>query len=220
MPDPMSVLVLDAAGAGCLAAVVRDGQAVAERRFDAARGQAAALPALAAAVLAEAGVAPGALGLIGVTVGPGSFTGLRAALSLAHGLALAAGVPLVGVTSGEALAESAPPPPGRAVWTAQPARRGHVVLERDTIASYPLDALPLPDGPIALAGEAAAEVLAALAARGADALLLLRTPSAAGLARAALRRHAGELPPRPAQPLYAEAPQARPAGPALRPAPA
>ena len=42
----------------------------------------------------------------------------------------------------------------------------------------------------------------------------------AGVARAALRRHRGGLPPRPAHPSYAEPPQARPAGPAGRPAPA
>lgn len=220
------VLVLDAAGTGCLAALVRDGRVVAERRSDAARGQAAALPAMAAAVLAEAGVRPAALALIGVTVGPGGFTGLRAALSFAHGLALASGVPLVGVTTGEALAEEVRVPPGRVLWVAQASRRGHVYLERDgAVASFALDAPPLPPGPVALAGEAAPEAAAALAAHGADALALdARRPGAAGLARAASRRHRsearGEVPPRPAQPLYAEPPQARPGGPAPRPAPA
>lgn len=219
------VLVLDAAGAGCLAALVRDGRAVVQRRLDEARGQAAALPALAAAVLAEAGVRPAALDLIGATVGPGGFTGLRAALSFAHGLALASGVPLVGVTIGEALAEELHVPPGRALWVAQSSRRGHVYLERDgAVTSYALDALPAAPEPVALAGEAAAETAAVLLSRGADASALdARRPGAAGLARAALRRHRaearGELPPRPAQPLYAEPPQARPAGPALRPAP-
>ena len=48
------------------------------------------------------------LDLIAVTVGPGSFTGIRAGLALAHGIALAAGVPIVGVTVGEALADSLP----------------------------------------------------------------------------------------------------------------
>ena len=48
------------------------------------------------------------LDLVAVTVGPGSFTGIRAALALAHGLALAAGVPVIGVTVGEALADALP----------------------------------------------------------------------------------------------------------------
>ena len=43
--------MLDAAGTGCLAALVRDGRVAAERRSDAMRGQAAALPAMAAVVL-------------------------------------------------------------------------------------------------------------------------------------------------------------------------
>lgn len=228
MPDGIpggatgAVLVLDAAGTGCLAALVRDGRVVAERRSGETRGQAALLPVMTEAVLAEAGVRPAALALIGVIVGPGGFTGLRAALSFAHGVALASGVPLAGVTAGEALAEEVHPPPGRALWVAQASRRGHVYLERDgAVASFALDALPRPPGPVALAGESAAEIAAVLRAGGADALALdARWPGAAGLARAALRRHRGGLPPRPAHPLYAEPPQARPAGPAARPAPA
>ena len=61
MPVPSSaageVLVLDAAGAGCSVALVRDGRVASERRSDAMRGQASALPAMAAAVLAGGGMA-------------------------------------------------------------------------------------------------------------------------------------------------------------------
>ena len=49
----MRVLVLDASGAGGLAALVVDGAVIAERRLIAARGVPAALPALAQAVLAQ-----------------------------------------------------------------------------------------------------------------------------------------------------------------------
>lgn len=205
----MRVLVLDASGAGGLAALVVDGAVIAERRLMAARGVPAALPALAQAVLAEAGVMPAELGLIGAVVGPGSFTGVRAALAFAHGLALASGVALVGVTVGEALAGQAAP--GRALWMASDSRRGRVFLERGEDAeSVALDALPLPPGPVAVAGALAIAVASRLAARGADVRLLpARRADAAGIARAATLRHRGELPPRAAQPLYVDPPEAR-----------
>ena len=82
-----------------------------------------------------------------MTVGPGSFTGIRAGLALAHGIALAAGVPVVGVTVGEALADSLPYLGERQLWVAIDSRRGRVFLERDdTVVATPLDALPTPDG--------------------------------------------------------------------------
>ncbi len=54
------------------------------------------MPALVAA-LEQAGLNAGHLSAVAVTRGPGSFTGLRVGLAVAKGLALACGVPLVGV---------------------------------------------------------------------------------------------------------------------------
>ena len=204
----MLVLTLDAALPGCSAGVVRDGAVLAERRMTGARGHAGALPAMAAAVLAEAGVGAAALALVAVTVGPGSFTGLRAALALAHGIGLAAGVPVVGVTVGEALDG---PPGGRLHWTAVDTRRGRVFLEvAGEVRSAALDRLPLPSGPVRVGGDAAIPVVACLSAAGCDAVVGATMPAPAGIAAAALRRAEAGLPPRPAQPLYVDPPEARP----------
>ena len=100
------------------------------RLTDATQGHAALLPVMARDVLAEAAMRATSLDLVAVTVGPGSFTGIRAGLALAHGIALAAGVPVVGVTVGEALADSLPYLGERHLWVAIDSRRGRIFLER------------------------------------------------------------------------------------------
>ncbi len=165
---------------------------------------------MARAVLAQADIVPRQLIMVAVTIGPGSFTGIRAALSLAHGIALAAKVPIVGVTVGEALTV---PDNGRQQWVAVDTRRGRVFLDRGFgVAAVELDALPDPGGPVSLAGDAAIAVASRLAARGVDVLLLPgRMPSPAGVAAAARRRSSAGPDTRSVQPLYVDLPEARPA---------
>jgi tRNA threonylcarbamoyladenosine biosynthesis protein TsaB len=55
-------------------------------------------------VMAWSGVQPASLAALAVSIGPGSFTGLRVALSLAKGMALAHGLPLIGVPTLDATA--------------------------------------------------------------------------------------------------------------------
>ena len=209
-------LTLDAALSGCSVGVVGPEGVVSEAGQAGRRGHAAALPEMARAVMQRAG--SGTFSTVVVTTGPGSFTGLRAALALAHGIGLGAGISVVGVTVGEALAAQAPP--GRDVWAAIDTRRGRVFLERHgQVESFALDSLPDPSGSVAIVGDAAIAVASRLAARGADVLLMdARRPSPAGIAAAAAKRQASGQPPRPAQPLYVDPPEARP-GPATRPAP-
>lgn len=217
----MMLLAIDGALARCSAALWRDGVVIAQAEHDAARGQAALLPPLVAQILAQAGIAGTALDAVAVGIGPGGFTGLRAALSLAEGLAAAAGVPLIGVTTGEALVAALPPArrQGRAVWSVIDNRRGSILLERFAPGSatpegppemLTLDSLPRPSGPVAMVGDAAAQVAARLAARESDVMLTdARLPEARALALIAAARLTGALAPRNAAPLYAEPPAVR-----------
>jgi tRNA threonylcarbamoyladenosine biosynthesis protein TsaB len=96
------VLAFDCAVTGLAVAVVRDGAALASHRAE-GRDQAATLLPAIVATLEQAGVARRELALIAVTVGPGSFTGVRVGLAAARGLAVALGVPLAGIATTAAL---------------------------------------------------------------------------------------------------------------------
>jgi tRNA threonylcarbamoyladenosine biosynthesis protein TsaB len=202
--------------ARCSVGVSVAGEMVASAMQDVARGHAAILPPMAAAALCDAGLAADDLDAVIATVGPGSFTGLRAALSLAHGLALGAGCPVVGVTVGEALAEAVADRlpaglAGRMVWSAINQQRGQVFLETaDGVHTTALAALPRPAGPVAVAGDAAQAVACRLAARGTNVMLTrFRLPAPADIARVGARRLAGEIAARAAQPLYVDPPATR-----------
>lgn len=218
----MQILALDAALARCSAGVAIDGALAAVRQAEGERGAAIILPRMAAEVLAVAGLAAASLDLIAVTVGPGSFTGLRAALALAHGLALASGRPLAGVTTGKALADALPDLGERTLWVAIDDRRGGVFLEREGIlARIAVEAIPTPAGPVAVAGDAAVAVAARLAARGHDVLLTdQRLPHPLHIARAAAALLAAGPPLRPAQPLYVAPPATHAPRHPVRPPPA
>ena len=212
----MRILAIEGALARCSVALVAGGTVLAVRREDAARGHPALLPRFVAEVLAETSIAATTLDAVAVGVGPGGFTGLRAALALAEGLAQAAGRPLIGATTGEALAAALPDghAAGRAIWAAIDNRRGRVVLEcfapgvatPDQPLVAPLDSLPVAGGPVLVLGDAADAVAALLAARGDVAEALPGLPCAESIARVAARRLAGGLPSRGAAPLYADPP--------------
>jgi tRNA threonylcarbamoyladenosine biosynthesis protein TsaB len=97
----MLILAIDTALDACAAAVLDTdaSKIVAQESQPMKRGHAEALMPLIARVMKESGVAFTALDRIAVTNGPGSFTGLRVGLSAARGIALAAGKPVVGLTT-------------------------------------------------------------------------------------------------------------------------
>jgi tRNA threonylcarbamoyladenosine biosynthesis protein TsaB len=214
----MRILVLDSALARCMAAFVIDGVVTVQRDEGRRQGHEAVLPVMAQEVMREAGAG---MDLVAVTVGPGSFTGIRAGLALAHGIALGLGVTAIGVSVGEAIADAFPRLGDRELWIVTGSRRGHIFLERSTgIVSLAEDALPVPAGKVAVAGGAALQVAARLAAIGANVMLTdARFAWPRHIAAVAARRHDGTLPARAAQPVYVDPPEAKLPSGGLRPPP-
>ena len=218
----MRILAIEGALARCSAAIVADGAVLAAEGEDAARGHPSLLPAMAQRALDRAGIAATALDVIAVGVGPGGFTGLRAAIALAQGFGLGTGRPVIGVTSGEALVAALPSgiPRDRPVWSVLDNRRGAVFAELfaagGIMPSAPpqvlgLAELPWDDGQPIVVGDASALVLAEAARRGVDAVPGGAVmPDAVGVARVAALRLAGAIPAREARPLYVEPPSVRP----------
>ena len=116
------MLAFDCAVSGLAVAVVRDGNPLAVLK-EGGRDQAARLLPAIETALDQAGVARRMLSLIAVTVGPGSFTGVRVGLAAARGLAVGLGVPLAGVSTNAVLLAQAKPR-DRAIVSAIDSRLG------------------------------------------------------------------------------------------------
>jgi tRNA threonylcarbamoyladenosine biosynthesis protein TsaB len=203
----MIVLGLDTCLSACSVAVV-DGERILAARSEAmARGHQERLAPLTAEVMAQAGQAFDRIERVGVTVGPGSFTGLRVGLAFAKGLAAALGVPAVGVGVLEALATSEP---HGLTFAVLDARRGQVYLQafEDGQALMAPDVLPVEVAAARMA-EISAGRPATLIGSGAG---LLGDPDAAspvGADPAVVARLAANRPALAPKPLYLRAPDAR-----------
>ena len=100
----MKILALDTATTSCSVAVTNDGSLCAEMTLRKNQTHSRHLMATIDSVLEKAGCSVGDLDGFAVTIGPGSFTGLRIGISTIKGLALAADKPVVGISSLESLA--------------------------------------------------------------------------------------------------------------------
>ncbi len=98
------VLGIETSGTLTGAALVIDGRLRAEMSVDFRAGAQELLLDLVRGVLAPHRLVPRDLARIGVSLGPGSFTGLRVGIAAARALALGSGAAAVGVPSHEALA--------------------------------------------------------------------------------------------------------------------
>lgn len=206
----MIVLGLDTALGACQAAVLEGSQVLAVLSEPMQRGHQERLAGMVGEVMNEAGVRFADLDRLGVTVGPGSFTGVRVGLAFAKGLALALGLPLAGMGTLRALAVSVDGEDK--VAAVIDAKRGQLYLQ-SFLGGAPLDE------PRALAVESAYEHLGIAAPRivvGPGAHLLEGLPGAKILAmdapdpRVVARFAAAEAGPIAGpRPLYLRAPDAR-----------
>jgi tRNA threonylcarbamoyladenosine biosynthesis protein TsaB len=155
----MNILALDTSMGACSAALItHDGNArrVFARVERMARGHAEALMPMVADIMGESGTAFSALDRIAATTGPGSFTGVRIAISAARGLALVTAAKLFGSDSLTVMAREAHDvgvTAGAPFAVAVDARRGMLYLGLYDEASRRCD------GPLLIAPEAAANLL-------------------------------------------------------------
>lgn len=234
IPNPesrMKLLAFETATEACSVALWIDGE-VRERFGVAPRRHAELALPWAEALLAEAGIARSQLDAIAVGRGPGAFTGVRLAVALAQGVALALDRPVVAVSTLQVLAAGAlgsgnpalgnDPDPfsPRRLLAAIDARMGEVyaaafVQEGETLVARspetvsPPEAVSLPGGSNDWhgIGTGFAAVEGALARRLQDRLVRVDAgalPHACDLARLAAAAHArGEgLPPERIEPAY------------------
>ena len=140
----MIVLALDTAGVDCAAAVYDSGgkgdSVIWEVTETIGRGHAEHLMGVVDRALAKANVALAAIERVVVTVGPGSFTGIRIGVAAARGFALSLSIPAVGVTTLEVMAAAAREnSAGRSVLAAIDAKREEIYLQSFDADGAPLD---------------------------------------------------------------------------------
>jgi tRNA threonylcarbamoyladenosine biosynthesis protein TsaB len=205
------VIVIDTALGACTAGVWEDGRVLAQRSEVMDRGHSERLGGFVRDAVDEAGGSFAPVERIGVTVGPGSFTGLRVGLAFALGLGQAMGRPVVGLPVLQALAWSLEGGPAGPIASVIDARRGEVYLQTF------LDGEPL-EAPQARAVDVAQATLSQgrrswrwagsgtglVAVNGAPEVT---EPTVAALAALTERLNPADHPPRP---LYLRAPDAIP----------
>tara|TARA_R110000868_G_scaffold185526_6_gene427512 strand:- start:1861 stop:2520 length:660 start_codon:yes stop_codon:yes gene_type:complete len=209
----MLILAFDTTAAACSVALWRDGETLKAEHAAMTQGQAEALIPMIERLLSECRVEYAMLDCIAVTVGPGSFTGVRVGIATARALGLAASKPVVGVKTTEVLAAAMPETPTR-ILAVMDTKRGDLYVQMfgpdrspvSDVSVVTLEELPSWAGPdpVTLIGDGAALAMTVL---GPNATLSAADPlpDAAVLARLACTRAEGAE----TLPVYARAPDAK-----------
>lgn len=209
----MRVLILDTALGACQAGLFDEETplAVLERPME--QGGMERIAGLTRELMQAAGTGFDAIDRIGVTAGPGSFTGLRVGLAFAQGLGAALARPVIGLSSLDGLAASTATE--GVVMAVIDARRGQVYARafRDGSPLGAPEALDLDQAQVQARALGAGLRLvgsgAPLVAEGLDRaeIVALAAPSPTALARLTRMADPETAPPRP---LYLRAPDAKP----------
>lgn len=220
----MKILAFDTALRACSVAVLIDGVVRGQRFEVRSRGHAEVLIPMINQVCEDVDIGMAEFDRLGVTVGPGTFAGVRIGIAAARGLAVSLSLPVVGVTTLEAVAASALAElkPGESHVTALfDARRGQVYAQsfdpKLRPLAHPQAASPqeiledLPPGAGALTGDGVTILADILPSNRPDLRLIAadRQPDAVIIGRLAAER----LPAQPGSgkpsPLYLRPPDAK-----------
>jgi tRNA threonylcarbamoyladenosine biosynthesis protein TsaB len=212
-PGAPLVLAFDTAGSACSVALGRGETLLGHERREMRHGHAEELLPMVDRVVEAAAFSPTAIEIIAVSVGPGGFTGIRAGLAAAHGLALALDARLVGVTSFAAVAALIPSGATGLLVALDSRRADFYVQLFDAAGAACSEPAAIPPEELAaclsgaalrVAGDAAQAAAAALPARAEIEIVPNSAPDAIGVL-AAVRRWPALADPA-ARPLYLRAP--------------
>jgi tRNA threonylcarbamoyl adenosine modification protein YeaZ len=220
--DPLRVLAIDTALNACSACILQAGDAepLAQETILMERGHAEALLPLIDRLTAQVDGGFESLDRVAVTVGPGSYTGLRVGIAAARGIGLAADIPVIGVATLSAYLAPLMASERRGLFTAViDAKHGHIYIQAAAAGGRTIiqpslmgfrDAVRLlGSGPILVTGNAAPQLAAEARAQGVEVVGSEPSlvPDIAWVARlGALADPTQALP----KPLYLREPDAKP----------
>lgn len=215
------ILAFDTTLGACSVALQVDGEIVSSKKEVRARGHVERLLPMVDEIMDDAGVKLDDIEYIAVTVGPGTFAGVRIGLSAAKGMALALDIPVIAVTSLEAIAFGyfRSNPDTKTANVCIDARRGEFYMqsfEQDMTALNDAAAVPLSDiESYKFAGGGAIGSGSKLI--GKESLEEYNSPNAENIALYAASKTSGAGNADHIKPLYLRAPDAKPPSASLVP---
>lgn len=218
----MRVLAIDTALGACSACIWQAGDAepLARETILMERGHAEALLPLIDRLSSQVEGGFSSLDRVAVTVGPGSYTGLRVGIAAARGIGLAAGIPVIGVATLSAFLAPLMANERRGLFTAAiDAKHGQIYIQaiaaggrtiiQPSLMGYRDAIRLLGSGPLLVTGSAAAVLTAEARAQGVEALIsdVSPAPDIAWVARLGAIADPNQALPKP---LYLREPDAKP----------